>query len=97
MTIAYELPEPAIMLIPDIRNTLLTCGIVREILSTLLAIIVERSSEDAGERLILTKIVPISSSGTKPDGVVFIRRKSPPLNSTTAHITIHFFEDKSVT
>jgi len=47
-----------------------------KILSTLLAIIVERSSEDAGEKAdIGQKLYPYLSSGTKPDGVVFIRRK----------------------
>jgi len=56
----------------------------------------ERSSEDAGERLILTKIVPISSSGTKPDGVVSLEEKSSA-KQYNCTLTIHFFEDKSVT
>jgi hypothetical protein len=56
-----------------------------------------RSIDEAGGRLILTKTVPISSSGTKLEEVVFINMNSPIPKMTTVMITIHFFPERKET
>src|SRR5664279_4898630 len=95
--IEYELPLPAVKFWPTMRITLFIPGIVFAILSILFVTIMVRSIDEAGGRLILTKTVPISSSGTKLEEVVFINMNSPIPKMTTVMITIHFFPERKET
>ena len=55
------------------------------------------SKEIPGDRLMSTNITPWSSSGTKPDGVVFMKNTNNAIATSMTMGTIHLFLDKNLT
>src|SRR5450432_362987 len=94
-TIPYELPVPARKLNPTTRNAFSIWGMGFAMSAICFTKTAVRSMDEAGGSVMFTKMVPISSSGTKLEGVVFISQYKPLLKKTTAASTIHFLVDKN--
>src|SRR5665213_4434517 len=93
----YELPEPAKKLKPTIWKISLIAGMDCAILSIFFVTTAVRFNPEAGGKIILAKITPWSSLGTKLDGVVFIRITKVVAKSAMPVKTIHFLPARKPT
>ncbi|MNL16502.1 hypothetical protein D3C87_1375520 [compost metagenome] len=97
ITIPYELPEPLIILRPTTVNENLISGMLRAMLSICLITMAVCSCEVAGGKVISDMMVPRSSFGTKPFGVVFMAHIKATVNKTIPKPAIHFLRARNPT
>ena len=93
----YDGPWPPIKLNPEIMVRDNTAGSEAIRLSTRARIFSERSWEVPGGNVTAPISVPVSSLGTIPVGVVFMKNTSIAMEATTNPIDNHFFWIKNST